>query len=429
MKIGVTGSPGICAMIQKVLKKNMPDLELLCVSSEYYQDSVEVVEQFQKSDVNGILFTGPTNYNYVLKRLTPTVPWVYLPHNQSVLMKAFLQAIHRYNFIPDVISVDMYEEQMVLDTLEEAGITGGKVLKAYTSSPDERDFEANILRLHRFHYYEQGAKMIFTNMEHIYQPLIDEGIPCVRFSTTEDLIMEQIYALQTQNLSARENHGLIATVQIFFDFSFDDEKDLSIREWEKIHYQNEMKELIYAIAHRMDAAAFSEGSNVFYIMTMRRVLMEQFIQNGEYQKLILQGQKNLHNRIWIGIGIGSSPLEAKSRASMALNHSVADQSGSFYIAEDEYQVRGLEKIEPREHRTYLLQQLHLSSSTFARLEEILQEHDNQITSAELAEEMGITERSANRLILRLEQNNYVTTIGKISTGRGRPARILKIVLP
>ena len=32
--------------------------------------------------------------------------------------------------------------------------------------------------------------------------------------------------------------------------------------------------------------------------------------------------------------------------------------------------------------------------------------------------MGITERSANRLILRLEQENCVTTIGKISGGRG-----------
>lgn len=41
---------------------------------------------------------------------------------------------------------------------------------------------------------------------------------------------------------------------------------------------------------------------------------------------------------------------------------------------------------------------------------------------------GITERSANRLILRLEQENCVTTIGKISGGRGRPARIMKITL-
>ena len=41
--------------------------------------------------------------------------------------------------------------------------------------------------------------------------------------------------------------------------------------------------------------------------------------------------------------------------------------------------------------------------------------------------MGITERSANRLILRLEQENCVTTIGKISGG-GRPARIMKITL-
>ena len=70
----------------------------------------------------------------------------------------------------------------------------------------------------------------------------------------------------------------------------------------------------------------------------------------------------------------------------------------------------------------------ISSSTYEKLKEILQSHDQEITSAQLAAEMGITERSANRLILRLEQENCVTTIGKISGGRGRPARIMKITL-
>ena len=62
------------------------------------------------------------------------------------------------------------------------------------------------------------------------------------------------------------------------------------------------------------------------------------------------------------------------------------------------------------------------------MKEILRSHDQVITSAQLAADMGITERSANRLILRLEQENCVTTIGKISGGRGRPARIMKITL-
>ena len=65
-------------------------------------------------------------------------------------------------------------------------------------------------------------------------------------------------------------------MQIYFDYSFDQETDLSLREWEKIHYQNEMRELIYSAAHRMGAAAFSEGASIFYIMSSRPVLMREF---------------------------------------------------------------------------------------------------------------------------------------------------------
>ena len=228
--------------------------------------------------------------------------------------------------------------------------------------------------------------------------------------------------------TARQNRGQNASVQIYFDYSFDQETDLSLREWEKIHYQNEMRELIYSAAHRMGAAAFSEGASIFYIMSSRPVLMREFIQNGEYQKILFHGQRTPHNRLWIGIGYGDSPMEAKSRAAMALNHSIADRSGANYIAEDEHQFTEIKTEEPIDHTAYFLHRLRISSSTYEKLKEILQKHNQEITSAKLAEEMGITERSANRLILRLEQENCVTTIGKISNGRGRPARIMKITL-
>ena len=74
--------------------------------------------------------------------------------------------------------------------------------------------------------------------------------------------------------------------------------------------------------------------------------MREFIQNGEYQKILFHGQQTPHNRLWIGIGYGDTPMEAKSRAAMALNHSIADRSGANYIAEDEHQFTEI-KIDDR----------------------------------------------------------------------------------
>ncbi|WP_461883710.1 hypothetical protein [Fusicatenibacter sp.] len=428
MKIGVTGSEHICNAIQKTLEKRMPDLEVIYECSSNYQYGLEAAAKFQEMKLAGILFTGPTNYQYALKRLEPTIPWTFLPHTQTSILKALLASFVRYSCTPDVVSIDMYEAELIQETMAEAGILHGRVLIAHGSSPDQDDFQDSITKFHRYNYYHEGAKICFTNLEKTYESLTAEGIPCVRISVSEDIILDQIYHLQFLENAAQQNRGQNASVQIYFDYSFDQETDLSLREWEKIHYQNEMREMIYSIAHRMGAAAFSDGASTFYIMSSRQALMREFIQNGEYQKLLFQGQQTPHNRLWIGIGYGASPMEAKSRAAMALNHSIADHSGANYIAEEEDILTEIKPEHPVDHTEYLLHQLHLSNHTYTKLKEILDSHNHQITSAQLAAEMEITERSANRLILRLEQENCVTTIGKIGGGRGRPARVLKIIL-
>ena len=257
MKIGVTGSDHICDRIQKTLEKRMPDLEVVYRRSNDYRYGLEAAAQFQKGKVSGIIFTGPTNYHYALKRLEPNVPWTFLPHNQASILKALAESAVRYSCVPDVISIDMYEEQLVQETLEEIGISNGRVLVAHGSSPDQGDFQDALTDFHRYNYFHNGAKICFTNMEKTYEALSAEGIPCIRISVSEDVILEQVYHLQFLENTAQKNRGQSASVQIYFDYSFDQETDLSLREWEKVHYQNEMRELIYSAAHRMGAAAFS----------------------------------------------------------------------------------------------------------------------------------------------------------------------------
>ena len=113
---------------------------------------------------------------------------------------------------------------------------------------------------------------------------------------------------------------------------------------------------------------------------------------------------------------------------MALNHSIADRSGANYIAEDEHQFTEIKINDPTDHTAYLLHRLHISSSTYEKLKEILRSHDQVITSAQLAADMG--DHGAER-----QPADSAAGTGKlcdhdrqISGGRGRPARIMKITL-
>ena len=75
------------------------------------------------------------------------------------------------------------------------------------------------------------------------------------------------------------------------------------------------------------------------------------------------------------------------------------------------------------------QHADVSAETAARLRRALKQGGDSITSAELAVRMGITTRSVNRILSSLEEAGYGATVGKRSSGKGRPARVMKISLP
>ena len=110
------------------------------------------------------------------------------------------------------------------------------------------------------------------------EPLVAEGIPCVRIYPAEEIVQEQVYHLQILDLSARENQGKLAVIAIHFDYTFDSEQGLFIREWEKMQYQNEFREQVYAAAQRMEAAVFGDGLDHFFILTTRSMLMNAFLK-------------------------------------------------------------------------------------------------------------------------------------------------------
>ena len=89
------------------------------------------------------------------------------------------------------------------------------------------------------------------------------------------------------------------------------------------------------IAQRLEAAVFGDGLDQFFIVTTRNMLQNVFLKDNEHSKLLQFGQRSPQYRVWLGMGVGNTMLEARSRAAMALNHSIADRSGTSYLVENE----------------------------------------------------------------------------------------------
>ena len=202
------------------------------------------------------------------------------------------------------------------------------------------------------------------------------------------------YHLQLLHLSAKENQGRLAVIAIHFDYIFDDEQDLFLREWEKMRYQNEFKERVYSIAQRLEAAVFGDGLDQFFIVTTRNMLQNVFLKDNEHSKLLQFGQRSPQYRVWLGMGVGNTMLEARSRAAMALNHSIADRSGTSYLVENEGGTSSPIGSWDVQTGTYRLQRFaertRLGMSTLRRLAQVLRQTEGSVTSEQLARRLFVS---------------------------------------
>ena len=92
-----------------------------------------------------------------------------------------------------------------------------------------------------------------------------------------------------------------------------------------------------------------------------------------------------------------------------------------------YQKRFFAAVD-RDSHVCFARRIGVSPAALERLRQVLRNMD-AMTSEELAAGLGITARSTNRIIVRLEEVGCITTVGKASAGKGRPAKVMKIALP
>ncbi|MCD7833251.1 MAG: helix-turn-helix domain-containing protein [Lachnospiraceae bacterium] len=433
MRIGVIGPRTTAAEVQTIVKKEMPDIHLVVIENDNYEECAEIADEWQrKQKVDAILFTGPSNYSYAIKRVTPRILWGYLPHNRLSVLQALYKGLAVFQWDTRGISIDTYEEEIVRDVLESVGICDTSIIKAPFDA-ETTDYERHLRDFHREQYLSDRVSLCITSAEHICQPLLDEGIPCVRIYPVREIIQEQIHHLEFLKLTEDKKQSQLAVIAIHYDYVFDQEKELNIREWEKMIHQNEFKERVYACAQRLDAAVYECGLTIYFLCTTRNMVENVFLKNHENSKLMQFDRKLSHHQVWLGIGIGSTMLEAQSRATMALNHAKIEASGTVYLAEqgsDITRIQNDPEIAPTSRQaTDFSQKSGIGLYTLYKLGTVIKNQGDTLTSKDLSAFLGITSRSANRILMQLEEAGCLITVGKQTSGKGRPARIVKISLP
>ena len=230
MIIAVIGSAPALSAVEFIMKKYKTDFKLRYYTVKLFEDSAVIAEKVQREGLaDALLFSGPTNYNYTRSKVKETIPWGCIPHTKSSIYQGIAEAGVRYNTDDfDCISVDSYEPDLFRNALEGLGIDDIEII--YPSRHfSEQEYEKGLLEFHRTQHRKNPRTICFTNMEHIHEPLVEEGIPCIRLRPSEESIREQLSALRLRSLSVKESRGVFAVIAVRYSFEFDSEQDITLR--------------------------------------------------------------------------------------------------------------------------------------------------------------------------------------------------------
>jgi len=202
---------------------------------------------------------------------------------------------------------------------------------------------------------------------------------------------------------------------------------------------NKMKvaEEIYLFAQKIQAAVVEIGFRGYLLFGTKKIL-ELETNNINELKILASVSSNTANTISIGVGYGITAREAKYNANQGMIKAKNEGGNKGYLVFYNKVIGPIVSDKERgDANTNLIDASYLtiaekagiSVNTVYKLHCMIEQNKKyNYTSIELADELGISVRSVNRIVSKLEVNGFVRQVGKkVVSGAGRPSRIIKIL--
>lgn len=440
MKLGIVGPLDIVEKIKQIIQREFHQIEPKVYIYNTFIDIPRLIDHDQPL-LDAILFAGETLYSYTEKRIKPIVPWEFIPRNGSSLLQVLLKIALSQKCSIDRISSDLYDENILLETYKELGIKEDQYqIFTINKQPFEDDFIDSVCSFHEYHYLNNHVTCCITALHNVYERLAQKNIPCFRVDPTANVIRQTVNKMQLYHLMQISQESRIVAISIRID-SPSEYSVFTDDEYQYIIDKTNVARHIYLFAKRVQAAVVEVGKQDFLLFSTKRIL-ENATNNFENIDLLLTVKKNTSSTVSIGVGYGLTAQEAKYSAILGMekasklggdsafivyNHNKI--IGPLHSGDSKWQVNPDQKIDKK----FLIvsEKSGISINTVFHLYGIIeQEGKTRFTTAELAALAGVTVRTMNRLLTKLERHGFCFEVGKrVVTGAGRPSRIVEIIIP
>lgn len=438
MKVGIVGPLELITRIKTLIRNEYRDIEPVNLVYNIYTETPGLLK-YKQRDFDAILFAGNIPFVLAKKELTPVIPWESIPGHGSFILRALLEAsISGVNILN--LSFDSYNESFLYEVYEEIGISKEK-LNIFIA--EDKVFDKNCLeyiyKFHKENYLNHKVSCCIPAIVSVYERLLKEDIPCFYPMPTRNIIRDTIRRLQLKHMLQISSQSQIVAISIKID-SPHDYSVLTENEYQFSIDKTKITEQVYLFAEKIQAAVIETDHRDYLLFSTRKLLEIEMHNYQKIELLPLIYSKTLRT-VSIGIGYGRTAKEAKKNAifgaykankqggNMAyvvyeMKKIVGPISGAIdnEIIEDEYKVDS--------YFLSISEKTGISIDTVFKLYCIIeQQKQDCFTPNELAGLFGITSRSMNRIIEKLEMSGFCKIVGKTTVSEsGRPSRIVKLLL-
>lgn len=407
LTVGVIGPEDLVPKVVAVGGSSGAD-RLVPLPYRHEDETLDVVAQAQ-ADVDALLFTGVVPHTLATAAGLLDRPAMYVPYNGATLLRALVELL-RLGHDVSRISIDTLRRSEVMETLTEAKLPTEHVhVLPYRPGLTSQD----LAEFHLTARDKKQARVALTCLGSAFH-LLDHEMHAVRLAPSRHSIRSTLQALVLATAGAHSGDAQVALGII----------DLPAAD-------SELAADLRVLGGSL--ADLPHGERL--VVTTRGVLEEV---SEKFTRLpFLSDLAARHGAAHVGFGLGRTAAEAESLARRAVNRarSVGPVAGVVSMTDDVDIVIDAERssgtaVPGPESTVTLARRVGLNATTLDRLRELAaQDADEGITAHRVAEHLDVQQRTARRILKRLERAGVAVPTGSRQEGQtGRPPIVYRIRL-
>lgn len=410
MNIAIIGTDESANKIIYILKENYKDINFISFTQEEAKDFSHIIKKLP-NDIDGIMATGIGVYHQLISNFSFLCPISYFKRGNIGLIKSFLDCDRDGNSLKDSsISIDIIDNDILEEVIDELDIKINRIFHFESDIKKEEDY---YLKQHLDLYYKGKINYIFTAFGYVYNLLKKIGLP--------------VYRIQASSIDIKEGFKYFLNE---IRCSKADEKALLIH---KINIENGNDVSSFISDYAKQIEGFMLKNNSTYMIISNKGYYDDELCLSRARKLIdYINEKDSSSNIKIGLGTGATVYKAIENCDFALKNCTNNSHIVLYNGKIQKNFNKntttLNYLSDKDI-TYIANKTGLSSSHIRDIDIAVKSlNRNKFTSNELANILGLTNRSANRIAKTLVEFGYAEYMENIKSKIGRPKNTIKMKL-